>query len=464
MTVRAREAIAEADMVIGYATYIALLGDLTDGKEVIQKGMTQEVERCVEAIRHAEAGKTVALISSGDAGIYGMAGLLYQMLFQFRWQPETGIGVEVVPGCPALSTCASLVGAPVGHDFCAISLSDLMTPWPVIARRLEAAARADFVLALYNPKSRRRTGQIVAARRILLRHRDPNTPVAIVDSAYRHDQSIQITTLEEMAHCEIGMLSTVLIGNRKTFLREGLMVTPRGYAGKYPNLTATIRNGERAGRSLNLGLEGWHGVVRAWFEGNPEIANPDAAATFFDAPLGEILTAIAGATATEPAGGFTAHALDPSRLEEILSNIAEIPTFGRYPENATLENGAPGGGPPITSNMASAGSAAFQGGKQSRILRQALRVGMRSNGCAMEGEIFSLALQQDDRILASGEALHAQVPVAAVASVWLVSRPMDNNMDNDNEIYLLDKNEDLLLRVRYGQQGNGVALEAFRLR
>lgn len=240
LTARARAAIAEADTVIGYTTYIRLVGDLLDGKDVVRKSMTEEIDRAVEALERARQGKKVALISSGDAGVYGMAGPTFEVLFQAGWTPDAGIEVEVVPGASALNTCAALVGAPLTHDFCAISLSDLLTPWPVIARRLDAAAAADFVVALYNPKSGRRTGQIVEAQRLFLRHRDPATPVTVVKSAYRPKQRIEFTTLDKMAEAEIGMLSTVLIGNSNTYVRAGLMVTPRGYAGKYDD-AGTVR-------------------------------------------------------------------------------------------------------------------------------------------------------------------------------------------------------------------------------
>ena len=289
MTLRAREAITESDVVIGYSTYVKLVQDLLDGKTVIRKGMTEELDRCTEAYAHALAGKTVALISSGDAGVYGMAGPTYEVLLQAGWKPGTGIEVEVVPGSTALTGCAALVGAPLSHDFCAISLSDLLTPWTVIARRLEAAARADFVTALYNPKSGRRTQQIVEAQRIFLLHRAPDTPVAIVKSAYRDKQSIQRVDLAHMADCDIGMLSTVLIGNSSTFMREGLMITPRGYANKYDALTGEVRAGERAGRSLSMGLDGWKNCVRMWLHDNA--ASIEDAAQFFDAPVGDILSA-----------------------------------------------------------------------------------------------------------------------------------------------------------------------------
>jgi len=257
LTARARAAIAEADTVIGYVTYIRLVADLLDGKEVIKKSMTEELDRAIEAFERARAGKKVALISSGDAGVYGMAGPTFEVLFQAGWTPDSGIDVEIIPGASALNTCAALVGAPLTHDFCAISLSDLLTPWPTIARRLDAVAHADFVVALYNPKSGRRTRQIVEARRLFLRHRRPDTPVAIVKSAYRPKQRIEFTTLEKMTECDIGMLSTVLIGNSNTFIRHGLMVTPRGYSNKYDVDSGTTHAGEQAGRSLSTGLDGW---------------------------------------------------------------------------------------------------------------------------------------------------------------------------------------------------------------
>lgn len=274
MTGRARAAIAEADTVIGYATYIRLVEDLLAGKEVVKKGMTEELDRAMEALDRARQGKKVALISSGDAGVYGMAGPTFEVLFQAGWTPDSEIEVEVVPGASALNTCAALVGAPLTHDFCAISLSDLLTPWPTIARRLDAVAYADFVVALYNPKSGRRTRQIQEAQRIFLRHRDPDTPVAIVKSAFRPKQRIEFTTLAQMAEADIGMLSTVLIGNSNTFIRDGLMVTPRGYANKYDVAEGerSTKGGEQAGRSLSTGLNGWLEAIRASGKSAAELA------------------------------------------------------------------------------------------------------------------------------------------------------------------------------------------------
>jgi len=204
-------------------------------------------------------------VSSGDAGVYGMAGPTFEVLFQAGWTPDCGVEVEIVPGASAINTCAALVGAPLTHDFCAISLSDLLTPWPTIARRLDAVAYADFVVALYNPKSGRRTRQILEAQRLFLRHRSPDTPVAIVKSAYRPKQRIEFTTLAKMAEADIGMLSTVLIGNSNTFIQHGLMVTPRGYANKYAVEEGgrNTRDGEQAGHSLSTGLNGWLETIRA---------------------------------------------------------------------------------------------------------------------------------------------------------------------------------------------------------
>ncbi|MDP2098321.1 MAG: precorrin-3B C(17)-methyltransferase [Methylobacter sp.] len=320
MTFRAKQAIAEADVVIGYSTYIKLVQELLDGKEVIRKGMTEELDRSIEAYEHAKQGKVVALISSGDIGVYGMAGPTYELLLESGWTPDDPIQVEVVPGSTALLSCASLVGAPLTHDFCSISLSDLLTPWPVIARRLESAARGDFVVALYNPKSGRRTQHIVEAQNILLRHRSPDTPVAIVKSGYRARQHIQLVRLAEMADCDIGMLTTVLVGNSSTFVRAGLMVTPRGYANKYDAMTGETREGEQAGRSLNMGLEGWKGCVRQYLRDTPKVTLLQAA-EYFAQPLAEILDAVSQATPDDPAGIFSAQRAIPDSHERLLESF-----------------------------------------------------------------------------------------------------------------------------------------------
>jgi len=274
LTPRASAAIAEADTVIGYATYIRLIANRLEGKEVIKKAMTEELDRAIEAYDRAKLGKKVALVSSGDAGVYGMAGPTFEVLFQAGWTPDSEVKVEIVPGPSAINTCAALVGAPLTHDFCAISLSDLLTPWPTIARRLDAVAYSDFVVALYNPKSGRRTRQIQEAQRIFLRHRDPETPVAIVKSAYRPKQRIDFTTLAKLNEADIGMLTTVLIGNSNTYVRNGLMITPRGYANKYEveGGNSAARAGEKAGHSLSTGLNGWLAAIRASGQTPAELA------------------------------------------------------------------------------------------------------------------------------------------------------------------------------------------------
>ena len=336
MTHRARTAIEEADVVIGYSTYINLVRDLLDGKEVVRKGMTEEIDRCIEAWERARQGKTVALVSSGDIGIYGMAGPTYETLLAAGWTPDDGIEVEVIPGATALNAAASLIGAPLTHDFCAISLSDLLTPWPRIARRLEAAGRGDFVIALYNPKSGRRTRQIVEAQRILLRYRRPDTPVAIVKSAYRKKQDIQLVTLEEMTERKIGMLTTVLIGNSQTYARHGLMITPRGYGNKYDTETGAIREGEQAGRSLRMGLENWKACARAWLREEPS-RTPEEAARHFDAPLGEILSAIAESEGDGGAGAWSAARVQGARIDDLLEAAAQ---WGRLHARVASGTGA----------------------------------------------------------------------------------------------------------------------------
>lgn len=233
ITARAKEALQESDMIIGYKTYVELIQGLIDDQEIVSTGMTEEVSRAQEAVKQAERGKKVAVISSGDAGVYGMAGLVFEVLIEKGWKEETGVAVEIIPGISAINSCASLLGAPVMHDACTISLSDHLTPWSLIEKRVEAAAQADFVIALYNPKSGRRARQIVETQKILLKYRDPKTPVGLVKSAYRERQQVVITNLEEMLDHDIGMLTTVIIGNSSTFLYDGKMITPRGYQRKY---------------------------------------------------------------------------------------------------------------------------------------------------------------------------------------------------------------------------------------
>ena len=253
-TPAALEAIAGADVVVGYSTYVKLVKHLLDGKEVFRTGMTEEIERARFAVDRARAGARVVVISSGDAGVYGMASLVLQVLAERGWRRGEPPALRLVPGMTALNACGSLLGAPFGHDFCAISLSDLLTPWPVIARRLEAAASADFVIALYNPASGRRTRQIVAAQRIIAAHRAATTPVGLVKSAYRKLEDVVLTDLEHLLEHEIGMLTTVVVGATSTFVHEGYMVTPRGYGRKY-TWDGAVRAGQTPGRSLVVDAE-----------------------------------------------------------------------------------------------------------------------------------------------------------------------------------------------------------------
>ena len=233
ITKRAQDAIQESDCIIGYKTYVELISELLTDHEIISTGMSEEVSRAQAAVRLAEEGKKVAVISSGDAGVYGMAGLVYEVLIEKGWTETTGVEVEVIPGISAINSCASLLGAPVMHDACTISLSDHLTPWTIIEKRIDAAGQADFVIALYNPKSGKRTRQIAEAQRILLQYRSPETPVGLVKSAYRDSQQIVITTLDKMLDHDIGMLTTVVIGNSSTFLYDNKLITPRGYQRKY---------------------------------------------------------------------------------------------------------------------------------------------------------------------------------------------------------------------------------------
>ncbi len=233
ITSKACAAIRNCNTLIGYDAYIDLLSDLISDQEVIRAGATEEVVRARRAVQLAKGGKTVAVVSSGDAGVYGMAGLIYEVLVETGWHPGDNPAIEVIPGISAIHSCGALLGAPIMHDACTISLSDHLTPWEVIKKRVEAAAQADFVIAFYNPKSRSRTRQIEEAQKILLKYRHPDTPIGLVKNAYRASEEVVTTTLENLLNHEIGMLTTVIIGNSSTFLYDGLMITPRGYQRKY---------------------------------------------------------------------------------------------------------------------------------------------------------------------------------------------------------------------------------------
>lgn len=254
MSFRARAAIEEADVVIGYITYINLVRHLCEGKIVQTSGMTEEVRRAKRAVDFAEQGKKVAVVCSGDTGVYGMAGLVFEVLKERAWDPETGVEIEVIPGASAANACAALVGAPLMHDYANISLSDLLTPWDLIRRRIEAAASTDFVIALYNPTSVRRQEQIVECKEIIARYRPGTTPVAIIRSAYRPRQEVTVTDLDHMLEYDMGMLATVIVGNSQTFLYKGYMITPRGYTNKYEldgdGSTQVVKPGQRPGHTL----------------------------------------------------------------------------------------------------------------------------------------------------------------------------------------------------------------------
>lgn len=227
MTSRVKEVWAEVDIIAGYKTYIDLIRPFLSGQQIVATSMRQEVERCQEVVRMAALGHRVALVSSGDAGIYGMAGILIECLEQAG---KLDIPLEIIPGITAANASASLLGAPLMHDFAVISLSDLLTPWEVIARRVELAAQGDFVVAIYNPKSHGRTTQIEDVRKIMLQYRAAETPVGLVREALRgSDSVVQVTTLENFTQHEIDMLYTVIIGNSQTRRIGPYMVTPRGY-------------------------------------------------------------------------------------------------------------------------------------------------------------------------------------------------------------------------------------------
>ena len=235
MTFRAKQVIEESDTIVGYETYVDLVADLIEGKEVYRYAMTQEVERAHQAIDLAKAGKIVSLVSSGDPGIYGMAGLIYEILAETGWDRKDGLYVEVVPGISSLNSCAALVGSPLMTDFAVLSMSDLLVPWEIIVKRVEAAAKGDFVIVIYNPSSKKRIHQLQDTRKILLKYRSPTTPVAIIKGAYRESQEVVLTDLENLENHsdKLGMITTVIVGNSSTFRYKDMMINPRGYTSKY---------------------------------------------------------------------------------------------------------------------------------------------------------------------------------------------------------------------------------------
>ena len=226
ITLDAVSALSTCDVVVGYNLYLPFVKKyLRDDVELAGSGMKQEIARVEKAFELAESGKNVCLISSGDASIYGMAPLAYEM----KIQRQSDVELEVIPGISAFQKAASLLGAPVSHDFCVISLSDLMTPWEKIERRIRAAAEGDFVTAIYNPRSIGRFWQLYRLKELFLESRSADTPVGYVRQAGRNDQKVSITTLGELDPQEIDMLTIVLIGNSQTYHVDDCLITPRGY-------------------------------------------------------------------------------------------------------------------------------------------------------------------------------------------------------------------------------------------
>ena len=225
MTQEAIAAMEDAEVIVGYKTYIKLVEDFIKDKEVVQNGMRKEVDRCQDAIDIAKTGKKVAVISSGDAGIYGMAGLILELITK----QNLDIPVKVVPGVTASIGAAAVLGAPIMHDFCHISLSDLMTPWEVIEKRLRLAAEADFVICLYNPRSKGRSEHLAKAFKIMGEFKDGSTPIGIVKDVGRADQEKFICTFDTMDFERVDMTTMVIIGNKSTYVKDDLMITPRGY-------------------------------------------------------------------------------------------------------------------------------------------------------------------------------------------------------------------------------------------
>ena len=225
MTMRAANALQSCDVIVGYTVYLDLVKEHFPGKEFLTTPMRKEIERCQLAFDEAEKGKNVAMICSGDAGVYGMAGLMLEI---GEGYPQ--ISVEVIPGVTAATGGAAVLGAPLIHDFALISLSDLMTPWEKIEKRLLCASEADFVICLYNPSSRKRHDYLQKACDLMMQHKSPETVCGTVQSIGRDGQTMQVMTLKELRNTQVDMFTTVFIGNSQTRNINGRMVTPRGYA------------------------------------------------------------------------------------------------------------------------------------------------------------------------------------------------------------------------------------------
>ena len=245
MTLAVREALQNADVVVGYQYYFQFVKPFVRKDcECIDTGMKKERERAEQAFGLADQGKTVVVISSGDAGIYGMAPLMYEM----KYQRNADIRIESLPGISAFQKAASLLGAPIGHDMCIISLSDLMTPWEVIERRIKAAAVGDFVTAVYNPKSHGRYWQLYRLQELFLKYRATETPIGYVRQAGREEQEIKVTTLEKFDPEEVDMFTVILIGNSQSYIANNKIVTPRGYYTR----TESKSNAEKPGQQIMM--------------------------------------------------------------------------------------------------------------------------------------------------------------------------------------------------------------------
>ncbi len=227
MTLRCLDALEESEVIIGYSKYIELIQQYYGHKKLVTSPMKKEVDRCIETINTAlsDGGKTVALISSGDSGIYGMAGVLLETADKMKFEGE----IEIIPGVTSLCASASILGAPVVHDFAVISLSDLLTPLSLIEKRLRLAGEGDFVIGIYNPKSKKRTEYVDMAVDIILKYRSGKTPVGIVRNACREDETCTICTLDTLKEQHIDMFSTIIIGNSQSYESLGKIITPRGY-------------------------------------------------------------------------------------------------------------------------------------------------------------------------------------------------------------------------------------------
>ena len=221
MTLKAKQAIEESNIVVGYNKYIDMIKPLVEDKELFSTGMRGEEARCRKALELSKENNTVALISTGDSGIYGMAGLILQM--------QNDEEVEVIPGVTASSAAGSVIGAPLMHDNCNISLSDLMTPYDLIKKRVRNAADADMIISLYNPRSKGRPHYLREAIEIIKEYRELNTPVAVVRHALRDGQEYKLFTLENFDEEVVDMFSIVIVGNSQSFIKGGKFITPRGY-------------------------------------------------------------------------------------------------------------------------------------------------------------------------------------------------------------------------------------------